>query len=130
MVRRTLLDLDLNITDVDRYTEEVRREGLGEEAQPGTPRARLLDDLVRAARHIEIRWVTLAPGSPLAGRTLAESALRSRTGVSVVAIVRAGHTMNNPDPGTRLEGGDRVALLGSPEQVTVVEREAQSFISG
>ncbi len=122
LVRRTLLDLDLNVNDIDRYTEEVRREGLGEAAAPGTERARLLDDLVRAARHVEIRWVTLEPHSPLAGHTLAESALRKRTGVSVVAIVRDGQVLNNPGPASRLEAGDRIGLLGTPEQVEAVER--------
>ncbi len=125
MVRRTLLDLDLNVTDVDRYTEEVRREGLGDQVSPGSPRSRLLDDLVRAARHVEIRWLALSSSSALSGRTLAESALRSRTGVSVIAIARDGQVMTNPDPQTLLVGGDRVAVIGSPEQVARVAPEFQ-----
>jgi CPA2 family monovalent cation:H+ antiporter-2 len=122
MVRRTLLDLDLNVNEIERYADEVRREGLGDAAAPGSERARLLDDLVRAARHVEIRWVTMEGTSPLAGHTLAESALRKKTGVSVVAIVRLGRVINNPDPDSRLEAGDRIALLGTPEQVEAVDQ--------
>lgn len=124
MVRHTLLDLDLNVNEIERYVDEVRREGLGEAAAPGSARARLLDDLVRAARHVEIRWVSLEGTSALAGATLAESALRKRTGVSVVAIMRDGHVMNNPDAETLLEAGDRIALLGTPEQVAAVAASA------
>lgn len=117
MVRQTLLDLDLAVNEIERYTDLVRREGMSEEEAPSPERARLLGDLMRAARHVEIRWVSLEATSVLAGKSLKESALRTRAGVSVVAVVRHTGLMHNPDPDTRLEAGDRLALIGSPEQV-------------
>jgi CPA2 family monovalent cation:H+ antiporter-2 len=117
MVRQTLLDLDLAVNEIERYTDLVRREGMGESEAPSAERARLLGDLMRAAKHVEIRWVSLEATSSLAGRSLKESALRTRAGVSVVAVVRNSALIHNPDPDTRLEAGDRLALIGTPEQV-------------
>ena len=51
-------------------------------------RARVLDNLVNGARSLELVWVDVIENSPVAGRTLAESALRTTAGVSVVAIGR------------------------------------------
>ncbi|HEX8336070.1 MAG TPA: NAD-binding protein, partial [Pyrinomonadaceae bacterium] len=52
-----------------------------------------------------------------AGRTIGELELRSRTGASVIALVRDGRTEINPGPGLRLESEDVIVLLGTPEQV-------------
>jgi len=52
--------------------------------------------------------------SALAGRTLGETNLETRTGVRVIAIRRAGDWLTNPDDTTTLEVGD-VVLLRGPE---------------
>lgn len=121
IVRRTLLDLELALEDVVRYTDLARREELEEADRPSVERARLLDDLVMAARHVDMRWLSVSPESALAGQTLAASQLRSRTGVSVVAIVREGALIGNPGPEDVIRAGDRVAVIGSPEQLPAAE---------
>jgi CPA2 family monovalent cation:H+ antiporter-2 len=55
----------------------------------------------------------LEPGSPASGRTLRELELRARTGSTVIAVVRAGRPLPNPDPELRLESGDTLVLVGS-----------------
>lgn len=121
VVRRTLIDLDLALEDVVRYTDLVRREELVEADRPSVERTRLLEDLVMAARHVDMRWLSVSPGSALADQTLAASRLRSRTGVSVVAIVRGGALIGNPGPDDVIRAGDRVAVIGSPEQLPAAE---------
>lgn len=121
IVRRTLLDLELPLEDVVRYTDLARREELKEDDTLSPERTRLLADLVKAARHVDMRWLTVAEQSALAGQTLAASRLRSRTGVSVVAIVRAGVLLGNPGPDDVILAGDRVAVIGSPEQLPAAE---------
>ena len=122
IVRRTLLDLDLPLREVQRYTELVRREGLDEADRPSADRARVLDDLVHGARSLEVVWIDVIDTSPVAGRTLAESALRTTAGVSVVAIGRATDLLGNPGPDEVLHPGDRIAVIGTPAQVTEAER--------
>jgi CPA2 family monovalent cation:H+ antiporter-2 len=55
--------------------------------------------------------------SPAQGKTLAEMALRPRTGASVIAWTRAGVTQANPSESTRLMAGDIVVLIGSRTQI-------------
>ncbi len=55
----------------------------------------------------------LEPGSPALGISIRDLRLRSETGVSIIALVRAGTPHVNPDPDLVLEPGDVVVLLGS-----------------
>jgi monovalent cation:H+ antiporter-2, CPA2 family len=55
--------------------------------------------------------------SPAQGKTLAEMALRARTGASIIAWTRAGVTQANPSENTRLMAGDIVVLIGTRVQI-------------
>ena len=122
IVRRTLLELDLPVRDVQRYSDLIRREGLDDAERTSPERTRVLHDLVGAAKGLEVSWLTLTTGSPLAGRTIAASQLRTRTGASIVAISRQGVLLPNPEAGSDLRVGDRLALLGTEDQVREAER--------
>lgn len=122
IVRRTLLELDLPLEDISRYTDLVRREELSDGDQLSPERVRVLQDLVQAAHHVAVQWFSVAPSSPLVGQSLAAAAIRTRTGASVVAIVREGALTGNPAAADVLLAGDRVAVLGSPEQMLDIEQ--------
>lgn len=77
------------------------------------PAQETLDLLLGA---LEIEWVTLAVDTPLVGRTLGQSQLRKRTGASVVAIMREGRAIANPDVDTEFLADDTLLLIGTPEQ--------------
>lgn len=62
-----------------------------------------------------LEWVTVEADAPLAGKTLAEGAVRRETGASVLAIQRDEETITNPDADTRIEAGDTLIVLGSRE---------------
>lgn len=66
---------------------------------------------------LALEGVTIHPADRLAGRTVEDCGLRSATGATIVAIARAGGAIANPDPRDRLNVGDTVFLLGSPEQL-------------
>ena len=124
IVRRTLLDLNLSVSDVQRYTDAIRREGMDESERLSAERTRVLEDLLSAAKNLEVGWLTLESDSPLVGRTIATSELRGRAGVSVVAIGRGASLVSNPGPEVTLEPGDRVAVIGTPAQVAAAENLA------
>jgi TrkA domain protein len=72
--------------------------------------------LVEIQQHVAglvIDWVEVAPTSPLVGATLRDSAIHSRTGVSIVAIVRDGATVAAPGPDDVVEGGDTLVSVGT-----------------
>jgi len=121
IVRRTLLNLDLPVREVQRYTDLIRREGLDESERPTVAQTRVLDDLIGVARDLEIQWFTVEAGSQVAERTLAQSAIREEAGVSAVAIARGEHLVTNPGSRERLSPGDRVAVIGSPGQLAAAE---------
>lgn len=75
-----------------------------------------LEKLELALGALELEWVEVGARAPLADRTLAEVPLRSRTGASIIAILRGDQAIPNPGVDTVFRAGDTVLLLGSPEQ--------------
>lgn len=54
-------------------------------------------------------------GSPIAGKTLAQAALRKEHGVTAAGVRRGDVINNNPDAQTQLLAGDIVYLLSTQE---------------
>ena len=101
---------------VTRKAEQVRREGYA------LLRRAELPELAHHLRggtltDAEVETCRIDDDSPAQGKTLAEIALRPRTGASVIAWTRAGVTQANPSEKTRLMTGDIVVLLGSRAQI-------------
>jgi TrkA domain protein len=55
----------------------------------------------------------VTPESPFVGRTLGETEARSRTGASVVGVLRGGGAIPSPGPDFRFEAGDVVLVVGT-----------------
>ena len=66
---------------------------------------------------LAIDWINVPPGSPVAGTTLVQGQFRSRTGASVVALVRSGVTIPAPGPDDAFAEGDVVVAVGTPEGI-------------
>ena len=66
--------------------------------------------------------VSIAPGSPFAGRTLADTELRGRTGATVIAISRGQDVVLVPDGHELLKEGDVLALAGTREAVDAARK--------
>lgn len=77
-----------------------------------------LDDAFEDAR---IRWIEVSSASPLADRTIRETQLRNRTGVSVLAVQRDDRTIPNPDPDTGIRAGDTLVVVGTDEAYDELE---------
>jgi TrkA domain protein len=54
-------------------------------------------------------------GSPFDGRPLGDTAMRTRTGVSLVAVMRAGQVHPSPGPEFTLAAGDLLVAVGTSE---------------
>jgi CPA2 family monovalent cation:H+ antiporter-2 len=120
IVRHTLLRLGFPRREIRKYTDIVRSENYDTAIQ--TPEEhRALRLLLDAVHNLEITWVTLAEGTALAGRTLADANLRAQTGASVVAIRKDGGLIPNPASDILLREGDQLALIGESAQVGAAE---------
>ena len=107
--------------DVDRARESVKLsedEGhtLGE-LLGGSPVLEHLDDAVHRLEDLVISWIKIDSKSSLAGLTLAEAALRTRTGAGVVALVTDSGSIPIPGGTDRLEPGDTAVVVGVPSAV-------------
>lgn len=107
--------------DLDRACESVELsedEGhtLGE-ILGGSPVLEHLDDAVHRLEDLVISWVTIDPKSSLAGLTLAEVSLRTRTGAGVVALVTDSGSIPIPGGADRLKPGDTAVVVGVPSAV-------------
>ena len=121
MLRLTLLALGYSAGQIQQYIETVRTDTY-EGILPGQRGYPALDQLLMATRGVEIAWQPLDADSPLVGRTLGEAGIRSRTGASVVAVLRGGQVITNPGPELRFMAGDLVGLIGEAQQLAVVDR--------
>lgn len=75
------------------------------------------DSVMEVLEGLHLRWLRVEPGGALAERTIREMEIRKRTGASVIAILRQGEPLPNPSPDERMETGDTVLALGTPEQM-------------
>jgi TrkA domain protein len=64
---------------------------------------------------VDSRQLPLFPNTPYDGRPLGDTALRTRTAVSVVAVVRAGTVHPSPGPDFVLGGGDLLVTVGTAQ---------------
>jgi CPA2 family monovalent cation:H+ antiporter-2 len=124
MVRQVLVHFQVPPTDIQRFSSAVHQELYaplyGEDGEDATgsasPSAQLLRRLKYATRALTIEWVTLPASCALAGQTLGESAIRRRTGASIVAVMRGKNVVPNPPIEYRFEADDLLAVLGTSEQ--------------
>lgn len=65
----------------------------------------------------QIEFQAVPDDSPCLGATLAELAFRTRTGATVVGVVRHERTIYSPAADLRLERGDTLMLLGAEEDL-------------
>lgn len=64
---------------------------------------------------VNTRQFLLPEGSHFDGRTLGDTTMRTSTGVSVVAVMRAGHVIASPAPDFSLRGGDLLVAVGTTD---------------
>jgi len=75
---------------------------------------------------LALDWLEVTSASSLAGRTLADGELRSRTGASIVAVIRGDTTEPAPGPDFVLEPGDVAVAVGSPEALELLRTALRS----
>lgn len=64
---------------------------------------------------VNTKQLPIRNGSPFDGRTLGDTALRTRTSISVVAVMRAGQVHPSPTPDFTFTAGDLLVAVGTSE---------------
>jgi TrkA domain protein len=85
--------------------------------------ARIVERLAQLQKHatsLVTSQVPLTPGSPYDGRLLGDTRARTRTGASIVAVIRDSEVIVSPRPDFRFQAGDRVVAVGTDEGTAAV----------
>lgn len=69
--------------------------------------------------------IPVIAGSPFDGRTLGDTQARTRTGASIVAVIRGGEILASPRPDFLFHPGDIVVAVGTEEGTTAVAQIVQ-----
>jgi TrkA domain protein len=104
-------DVSSTLLDLDADDAQTLAELLG-----GVHIAEALVALQRV-EGIAIDWFTVPAGSPAVGTTIGDGRYRTRTGASVVAVVRAGSTIPAPGADFAFAAADTAVAVGTPEGV-------------
>jgi TrkA domain protein len=86
-----------------------------------------LAELNRQVEGLRSEQIPIAAGSPYDGRPLGDTRARTRTGASIVAVVRDGQVVASPRPDFVFRGGDVVVVVGTDDGTAAV---AEIFASG
>jgi K+:H+ antiporter subunit KhtT len=79
-----------------------------------------LADLHRQVAGLVSEQIPITSGSPYDGRPLGDTQARTRTGASIVAVVRDGDVVASPRPDFVFRSGDIVVVVGTAEGTTAV----------
>jgi TrkA domain protein len=74
-------------------------------------------DRLQQVEGLAIDWLPLSSKSRYAGGSLGKTEARSRTGVSIVAILRGEEAFPAPGPGFVMEAGDTLLVVGTPRGI-------------
>lgn len=91
--------------------------------------SQVVESLSHVQQHIEglaIDWLTVESESKYAERTIGDARIRTRTGVSVVAVIRGEQPFPAPGPDFHVADGDTLVVVGTPEGIAKVSEILRS----
>ncbi|RXT04901.1 cation:proton antiporter regulatory subunit [Ammoniphilus sp. CFH 90114] len=107
-------DFSINLTGEE--TREFGAQLLGAMFQPVD-----MDKMKMFKNQIIIEWVDVSPASPLVQKTIAESQIRTKTGASIIGIVKGEDVIPVPDIHVVIHAGDTLMTVGKRDQMSALE---------
>jgi len=95
---------------IELHDDEARQ--LGAVIGGAYERPKIVEDLEMALGELTIEWVPVQDGSPWIGKSLAESAFRAKTGITVIAILREPEPISGAQPHDTIQRGDTLVTVG------------------
>ncbi len=119
---RVLREYGLAQHVIQRQVAGIRSEGYQMLRTPALPLIDM-DEIAEAFKTASTETLLVEADSFAVGKTIGELGLRKKTGVSIIAITRAGQTEINPGPETQIKAEDVLVLLGEAEQIDMAIEE-------
>lgn len=105
--------VSLHLSDEDSH---ALSEALG-----GSTVIENLGNLQQQVEGLAIDWLTVDPGTPYAGKSIGDARIRTRTGVSVVAVIRGDQAFPAPGPEFMVDAHDTLVVVGTTEGINAVD---------
>jgi TrkA domain protein len=86
----------------------------------GSRIAQELNELQQRVEGLAIDWLPVRPDSPYASRTIGDARVRTRTGVSIVAVLRGEQAIPAPGADLEIEPGDFLVVVGTTRGIEEV----------
>lgn len=119
---RVLKELGIPNHMIQRQAAAIRSEGYEMLRLPTIAMVDMID-IADALGKAATETFIVPPDCPAAGKTIGQLKLRTKTGVSVIALVHDGNTEINPGPDSSINVDDVLVLLGTPDSIhNAVER--------
>lgn len=83
----------------------------------GTQIVERLEGLQQSVEGLAIDWLSIPAGSVWVGERLAATEMRTRTGVSIVAVLRGEEAIPSPGPDFVFAAEDLAVVTGTPEGI-------------
>ena len=113
---RVLAHYNVPRDEIERLIGEIRASHY-QALRPGNRPRLTLTGTLGAMPQMHIERIILSPDAPAAGLTLADTALRSKTGALILAVRRGESDLATPEPTFRLAAGDVLVVVGQPKQI-------------
>jgi monovalent cation:H+ antiporter-2, CPA2 family len=107
--------------EIEKFVTEIRSERY-EMLRSLSREATTCTDLELCLPDVEIKSFRIAAESPFIGKTLAQTELRKKMGVSVLALRRKNEILSNPAADVVFQAGDILFVVGEPEKIAAAIR--------
>jgi CPA2 family monovalent cation:H+ antiporter-2 len=112
IARQALLHMEVPVSAIQEYTDAVRQT-VYQPMNESHPDQQLLGKLHHFRTLLEMSWVKVDERSSLVGRTITQASIRSRTGATVVGVLRGGRMISNPSADFTFAEDDLAAVVGN-----------------
>ncbi|QTA81657.1 Putative glutathione-regulated potassium-efflux system protein, KefB-like [Desulfonema limicola] len=115
IARQVLIHLEIPVLAIQQYTDAVRQK-LYAPIYESSHDYQLLTKFDNIKDMLEISWVTIEPGSFLAGKSIKDAAVRTITGASIVGIIHKKIFHPNPKADYAFQEDDLIAVVGNRQE--------------
>jgi len=120
LTRQALLHLEVPESKIQQFVSMIHRD-FYKQLYESSKLHQTISQLEWESESLDLHWLTISENSPLVGQSISEARIRSRTGASVIAIMRDDELIPNPEPEITLNNMDRLGVLGTGEQIDLVK---------
>lgn len=115
IARQALLHMEVPVSAIQQYTDAVRQT-VYEPMSENHPDQKLLETFHHFRTMLEMAWVRIDETSTLVNQTIEKAAIRTRTGATVVGVLRGGQMKSNPSADFSFASDDLVAVVGNGKE--------------